>query len=359
MYRSGARPMRSWSVRSIQTQMNGASSTNPAAGVPDGTILVAGACGFIGAYICRYFAARGASVLAVDGPSGNAWRIRDVPGIRRVRLDLTSWPDVKSVLTSEQPSVVINCAAYGAYSSQTDAERIYRVNLHAVRYLLEAARELPRLRAFIQAGSSSEYGLNCTAPSEDGPTRPDSDYAVSKIGATAATQFYALKHGVPAWVFRLYSVYGPFEDFSRLVPRLLLSAREKTFPALVNPAISRDFVFVDDVCRAVESLVEKAPSLRPGEVYNIGTGARTTLGDLVALVRSTFDIASEPQWGTMPNRAWDHPDWYADPRKAQRELGWSAWVSLRDGLSASMRWLESNPDLVIEGQRSSVLQVRP
>ena len=338
--------------------MNGASSTSPTAGVPGGTILVAGACGFIGAYLCRHFAARGASVLAVDGPSGIDWRIRDVPGVRRVKLDLSSWPDVKAVMAREHPSVVINCAAYGAYSSQTDAERIYRVNLHAVRYLLEAARELPQLRAFIQAGSSSEYGLNCSAPSEDSPTLPDSDYAASKIGATAVTQFYALKHRLPAWVFRLYSVYGPLEDFSRLMPRLLLDARQRKLPPLVNPNISRDFVFVDDVCGAVESVLERAPSLRPGEIYNIGTGVRTTLGELVSVVRSTFDVASEPEWGTMPNRSWDHPDWYADPRKAKRDFGWSASVSLRDGLLATMRWLDNNPELVAEGQQSSVLPVR-
>lgn len=338
--------------------MNGASPTSQPAGLPGGTILVAGACGFIGAQLCRYFAARGASVLAVDGPSGNDWRIRDVAGVRRVKLDLCSWPDVKDVLGREQPSVVINCAAYGAYSSQTDAERIYRVNLHAVRHLLDAARELPQLRAFIQAGSSSEYGLNCSGPSEDGPTRPDSDYAASKIAATAVTQFYALKHRVPSWVLRFYSVYGPYEDFSRLVPRLLLAAREQAFPALVNPAISRDFVFIDDVCRVVELIVEQAPFLTPGEIYNIGTGVRSTLGDLVSIVRSTFQVASEPHWGSMPDRAWDHPDWYADPRKAKRDLNWSASVTLQDGLSATMRWLESNPDLVIEGQKSSVLPVR-
>lgn len=338
--------------------MIGASSTSPTAGVPSGTVFVAGACGFIGARLCRHFASRGASVLAVDGPSGMDWRIRDVPGVRRVKLDLTSWPDVKAVMAREQPSVVINCAAYGAYSSQADAERIYRVNLHGVRHLLEAAREQPHLRAFIQAGSSSEYGLNCSAPSEDGPTLPDSDYAASKIGATAVTQLYALKHRVPAWVLRLYSVYGPFEDFSRLVPRLLLGARQQALPPLVNPAISRDFVYVDDVCHAVETMVEKAPSLRPGEIYNIGTGVRTTLGDLVSLVRSTFDIAPEPQWGTMPDRAWDHPDWYADPRKAARDFGWRASVPLRDGLLATMRWLDANPERIAEGQRSSVLPVR-
>jgi nucleoside-diphosphate-sugar epimerase len=339
--------------------MDGAGSSTRAAGVPGGKILVAGACGFIGAYLCRYFAARGAAVVAVDGPSGVDWRIRDVPGVRRVKLDLSSWPEVKSVLAHERPSLLINCAAYGAYSSQTDAERIYRINFHAVRHLLEAARELPDLQAFIQAGSSSEYGLNCSAPSEDSPTLPDSDYAVSKIAATAAVQFYALKHGVPAWALRLYSVYGPFEDFSRLMPRLLLAARENGFPPLVNPAISRDFVFVEDVCRAVEAIVHRATALRPGEVYNIGTGVRTSLGELVTLVRSVFGVASEPVWGSMPNRAWDHPEWYADPRKAERDFAWKARVSLRDGLIATRRWLDENPDLVREGQKSSVLSVKP
>jgi nucleoside-diphosphate-sugar epimerase len=339
--------------------MDGAGSSTRASGVPGGKILVAGACGFIGAYLCRYFAARGALVVAVDGPSGVDWRIRSVPGVRRVKLDISSWPDVKSVLAHERPSVVINCAAYGAYSSQTDAERIYRINFHAVRHLLEAARELPQLQAFIQAGSSSEYGLNCSAPPEDGPTLPDSDYAVSKIAATAAVQFYALKHGVPAWALRLYSVYGPFEDFSRLMPRLLLAARENSFPPLVNPAISRDFVFVEDVCRAVEAIVHPAGALRPGEVYNIGSGVRTSLGELVALVQSAFGVPSEPVWGSMPNRAWDHQEWYADPRKAERDLGWKASMSLRDGLIATRRWLDDNPELVSEGQKSTVLSVKP
>lgn len=336
----------------------GRTAEGSAAAVPIGKILVAGACGFIGANLCRYFAARGASIVAVDGPSGSDWRLRDVPGIARVKADLASSSDVRALMAREQPSVVINCAAYGAYSSQNDAERIYRVNFDAVRFLLDSAREVPRFRAFVQAGSSSEYGLNCAAPPEDAATLPDSDYAVSKIAATAATQFYASTHGVPAWVLRFYSVYGPYEDFSRLVPRLLLCAGKKAFPKLVDPTISRDFVFIDDVCRAVESVVEKAASLRPGEIYNIGTGVRSSLGELVALVRATFDVPAEPVWGTMPNRSWDHADWYSDPRKAKRDLHWAAATPLREGLLATMQWLDANPALVAEGQMSSIVPVR-
>jgi dolichol-phosphate mannosyltransferase len=337
---------------------NGSSTKQAAAAVAIGKILVAGACGFVGANLCRYFAARGASVLAVDGPSGNDWRLRGFAGVERVKIDLTSWADVKALMAREQPSIVINCAAYGAYPSQDDAERIYRVNFHAVRFLLEAARELPRFRAFIQAGSSSEYGLNCSAPPEEGPTLPDSDYAVSKVAATALTQLYALKHGVPAWVLRFYSIYGPYEDFSRLIPRLLLCARTKTFPKLVDPTISRDFVFIDDVCRAVESIVERTTSLRSGEIYNIGNGVRSTLGELVSLVGTTFDISVEPVWGTMPNRSWDHPDWVSDPRKAKRDLQWSAAIPLREGLVATMRWLDDNPAVVDVGRTNSVLPTR-
>jgi nucleoside-diphosphate-sugar epimerase len=339
--------------------MENGSSTRAEVTLGDDKILVAGACGFIGANVCRFMAARGAAILAVDGPSGNDWRLRDVPGVRRVKLDVCSRSDLHAFMAREQPTVVVNCAAYGAYASQDDAARIYRVNFDAVRFMLEAARELPRFRAFIQAGSSSEYGLNCSAPPEDGATRPDSEYAVSKIAATAVTQLYALKHHVPAWVLRFYSVYGPYEDFSRLIPRLVQCAAKRTLPTLVDPSISRDFVFVDDVCQAVESVLERASQLRPGEIYNIGTGVRTSLDDLVSLVRATFRISAQPEWGTMPNRSWDHPDWYADARKAKRDLQWSAATPLHQGLRATMDWVQSNPGLVIEGQKSSVVPVRP
>jgi dolichol-phosphate mannosyltransferase len=320
-----------------------------------GTIVVGGACGFVGANVCRYFSARGATVWAVDGPSGNDWRLRDLPGVNRVRLDLRSRADVHDFIAREAPSAVINCSAYGGYASQSEPDRIYAVNFSAVRFLLEAVAELPNFTAFVQMGSSSEYGLNCTAPSEQSPTLPDSDYSVSKVAASAVTQLYGLKHRVPTWVLRLYSVYGPYEDFSRLIPNLLLSAKERTFPKLVNPAISRDFVFVDDVCEAVERVLVNARQLRYGEIYNIGTGVRSRLGELVSLVQTTFDVPGEPVWGSMPDRHWDHPDWFADPRKAKEHLSWSARTSLREGLLATMRWLQNNPQLVVEGQKSSVI----
>jgi nucleoside-diphosphate-sugar epimerase len=325
----------------------------------DRPIVITGSSGFVGANLLRHFAARGARVIGVEGPTGLDWRTRGVPGPELVKLDLCNESDVKAFIRETQPLAVLNCAAYGAYPSQTEGNRIYRVNFDAVRYMLQALRECKAFRAFVQAGSSSEYGFNCSGPSEDAPTTPDSDYAVSKVATTALIRCYATKYGVPGWVLRLYSVYGPFEDFSRLMPRLLLRARENDLPPLVNPAISRDFVYVDDVSRAFEAVIERADRLPPGQAYNIGAGAGITLEKLVAVARATFGIDKAPQWGTMPDRHWDHADWYSNPRRAELELGWTAKTSLADGLTATMRWIESHPELVREGLASSVSAARP
>jgi nucleoside-diphosphate-sugar epimerase len=320
-------------------------------------IVITGASGFVGANLLRHFAAKGRAVIGVEGPAGADWRTRGL-NVEVVRLDLTQQADVQHFIRETQPLAILNCAAYGAYPSQTDSGRIYRVNFDAIRFMLEALRGCNGFRAFVQAGSSSEYGSNCSGPSEAAATAPDSDYAVSKVAATALLQFYANKHALPCWVLRLYSVYGPFEDLSRLIPRLLLEARAQGLPALVNPAVSRDFVHVDDVTRAFERVVERAPELKPGQIYNIGAGQRVTLADLVAVARRTFRITKAPEWGSMPNRHWDHRDWFSDPSKARRELEWTADTSLTDGLRQTMAWMQSNPELLREGERASVTAVK-
>jgi nucleoside-diphosphate-sugar epimerase len=308
--------------------------------------------------LLRYFAGRGVRIVGVEGPSGSEWRTRGISGVELVKVDLGNEADVKAFIRETQPAAVLNCAAYGAYPSQTESNRIYRVNFDGTRFMLEALRESKSCRAFIQAGSSSEYGLNCAGPSEEAPTTPDSDYAVSKVATTALIQCYATKYGVPGWVLRLYSVYGPFEDFSRLMPRLLLKAREKDLPPLVNPSISRDFVYIDDVARAFEAVIDRAERLRPAQIYNIGAGARVTLEELVAVARTTFGIVKAPAWGSMADRHWDHSDWFSNPRKAQADLGWTATTSLVGGLTATMRWMESHAELVQEGQQNSIAAVR-
>jgi dolichol-phosphate mannosyltransferase len=146
---------------------------------------------------------------------------------------------------------------------------------------------------------------------------------------------------------------------SRLVPRLLRKAQQRDLPPLVNPAISRDFVHVDDVCGAFYSILENSSNLTPGQVYNIGAGRRVTLEELVLAVRTTFGIEQAPVWGSMPDRRWDHRDWYSNPAKAAADLDWRAQIGLVDGLKSTMSWIVNNPDVVAEGERHAVTAVKP
>lgn len=326
-----------------------------------GPIMVTGADGFIGANLVRHHAARGARVVAVSHAATSMWRLQGLPGnVEHAVLDVCSSREVNDLLEAVRPAVILHCAAFGAYPNQTDAELIYRVNFAGLRHMLDAARRLPQLRAFVQFGTSSEYGINCSAPAEDAPTAPDSDYAVSKVAATALVGFYALKHGLPAWILRLYSVYGPYEDPSRLVPRLLAEARQGRLPPLVNPCISRDYVYAGDVCSACDALVERADTsaLTPGEVFNIGSGRKTTLENIVAIVSERFALSAPPRWGSMPDRRWDHADWYANPAKALAVLGWRATTTLADGLVLTSEWMDRHQPLLELAERQSVAVVR-
>jgi polyisoprenyl-phosphate glycosyltransferase len=321
-------------------------------------IAITGASGFIGANLTAHFLAQGHHVIAIEGLSNKSWRLQSHPNLKRLRLNLCSRNEVQKFVGEFQPAILINCAAHGAYACQTDVDGIYGINFEAVRFLLESLKDVRGFNAFIQAGSSSEYGINCSAPSEDSMTLPDSDYAVSKTSATGLIEYYARKLNFPAWILRLYAVYGPLEDVSRLVPNLLIHAKEGKLPPLVNPLISRDFVYIDDVCRAFEAVIDKSAVLPRGEIYNIGTGNCTRLEDLISVVQTQFGVLEEPKWGSMPDRRWDYPNWFSNPKKANLALNWKAKVSLADGLQKTMKWISESPELITRASEQSVLRGR-
>lgn len=307
-----------------------------------GPILVLGASGFVGANLFR-------TLLAVrDDVAGTArrlpaWRLEGLPPGRVRVTDLLVAANLDALLDDVRPRTVFNCLAYGAYSFEDDADRIYEVNLGLTRRIV-ARLAGTALAAYVHAGSSSEYGTNAAAPAEDAWLAPNSEYAVSKAAAAHLLHFHGTRHGFPGVNLRLYSVYGPLEDPSRLVPTLVRAGMAGAWPPLVAPDISRDLVHVDDVSEAfVKAALAMGPGLR-GASVNVGTGVRTTMRDLAGVARGVFGLAGEPTFQMAP-RAWDVTDWYADPSRARDLIGWEPRTALADGLARTRDWLAALPDM--------------
>ena len=308
-----------------------------------GPILVTGASGFIGANLFRAIARVRSDVIAAVR-RGRNWRLINVSDEQLVAVDLNDFAATKNLVNGLRPQTVFDCVAYGAYSFEEDSGLIYQTNFQSIVNLVSLLQGQP-FGAFIHAGSSSEYGTNCTAPAEDSPCEPNSHYAVSKVAIASYLRYAGKQKGFPCANLRLYSVYGPYEDTSRLIPTLLRNAIAGQLPPFVDPRTSRDFIHVDDT---VAAFVKAATAMQPaiyGESFNIGTGMKTTIADLAETARRVFHVTAEPKFGTMEGRPWDLTDWYADPRKALDKLGWKATVSLDEGLQHTANWVRTLSDI--------------
>ncbi len=174
-------------------------------------------------------------------------------------------------------------------------------------------------------------------------TAPASEYAVSKVAAASLLYFWGKKKKFPCCNLRLFSAYGPWEDSSRLIPDIIYRGLHGGYPDFVNPTISHDFVYADDV---TEAFVDAALNLREedfGESFNIASGERTSIQEVASLARDLFD-SKAPHSFIMPQGRWDVTDRYADPRRTKERIGWQARTTLPEGLSKTVAWHRALPD---------------
>jgi dolichol-phosphate mannosyltransferase len=300
-------------------------------------VLVTGAAGFVGANLARRLLADGADVHLLLAPNTDLWRLRDLLDDATVwTASLEDAQQVRDAVGSARPDRVFHLAAHGAYPYQRDAHRITQVNLLGTMHLVEACLEAGA-RSFVHTGSSSEYGYKDHAPTEREWTDPNSHYAVSKAAATMYCRLMSLTSGTPITTLRLYSVYGPWEERTRLMPTLVANGMRGALPPLVSPHIARDYVYVDDV---VDACVLAAQASVPlGSVFNVATGVQTSLADLVGIVGATQHVRAEPQWGSMPPRSWDTDVWVGDPAAIADALEWRASVPVADGYARFVDWM--------------------
>jgi dolichol-phosphate mannosyltransferase len=304
----------------------------------EGPIFVFGAGGFIGVNLFNMLLSCRTDVYAITQDPRNNWRllVNYTPVANIISCDINEITILKDLFREHKPKTIFNLAAYGAYSKQKEYKKIYNTNFNSVVNIVELLKETG-FSAYVHAGSSSEYGSNCAAPLETEELIPNSHYAVSKVASWYSVKYYGKHELLPTAHLRLYSAYGPWEEPDRLVPVMIAAARKQQYPPLVDPDISRDFIYVNDVCTAFILAAHKINTIK-GEAFNIGTGIKTTIRDLALLMKQQYNIPGAPQFNGMPNRNWDVKDWYANAEKARTILGWQCQTGLEEGLAQVDAW---------------------
>jgi len=308
----------------------------------EGPIVVFGASGFIGANLFKRLLAVRDDVYAVCRKE-KGWRLDDVDDKKIIFTDINDKASINHFITVISPKVIFDLIAYGAYSFEDRSDILYQTNFLSLTNIISSLKD-KNISAFIHAGSSSEYGSNSKSPNEDARLEPNSHYSSSKVAASYYLNYEGKFNNFPVINLRLYSVYGPLEDTSRLIPNILKHASNKEFPPLVNENISRDFIFIDDAC---DAFILAASKINPdifGESFNIGSGKKTTIKDLASTVKKIFKINSNPSFSSMKNRDWDLEDWFADPSKANEILGWYPQIKIEDGLRITFDWIIKTPE---------------
>ncbi len=309
-------------------------------------VIITGATGFVGANLARRLLREGHELNLLVRPLHSSWRIDEIRA--DVRLHEVALEDADALAQTVgriRPEWVFHLATHGAYSSQTDLRRMVETNIDGTINLVEASLKTG-FESFVNTGSSSEYGFKDHAPAEDEALEPNSHYAVTKASATLFCRYTARARKAYITTLRLYSVYGPYEEPTRLVPRLITCGLRGELPPLVSPEVARDYVYVDDVTESYLLAAATSAGEEYGPIYNVGTGVQTSLSEAVETARRVLSIRATPRWATMPALQWDTNMWVADNRKIKGALGWQPRYSFEQGFRQTVEWLRARPALL-------------
>jgi len=304
-------------------------------------ILVTGAAGFIGSHLAERLLALGHEVRGVDCFTGyysqalkelNARQVLEKGG-ELLALDLAT-DDLQPAVDGIE--FVYHLAAQPGISATTTFETYQRNNVEATHSLLQAARQSPALRGFINISTSSVYGADATGDETSEP-RPTSYYGVTKLAAEQLVMALARDRGLPACSLRLFSVYGPRERPEKLYPRLIAAILDnKEFPLFEgSESHVRSFTYVDDVSHGLVAALEHF-DVCAGEILNIGSDRSITTGEGIQIVEEI--IGSPARIVTRPRRPGDQLRTHANIDKARRLLGYEPATMPREGLAREVAW---------------------
>lgn len=313
-------------------------------------ILITGGAGFIGSNLTEHFLSKNYQVVCLDnfatGHHSNIASFLENPNYTLIQGDIRSLPDCRTAVNGVD--FVLHQAALGSVPrSINDPITTNEVNISGFLNVLIAARDA-KVKRFVYAASSSTYGDSETLPKvEDVIGKPLSPYAITKYVNELYADIFSKTYGLETIGLRYFNVFGRRQDpngaYAAVIPLFV-----KQFMNYESPVIngdgnySRDFTYIDNVIHMNELAMTTQNPLAINTVYNTACGDRTTLTQLVGLLKAKLSKLDGKIADVVvihgPSRVGDIPHSLASINKAKNLLGYAPKFSIDQGLEEAVGW---------------------
>lgn len=315
------------------------------------TIIVTGGAGFIGSNFIFYMmkAHPDYRLVCLDkltyaGNLSTLKGVLDMPSFRFVRGDICDRELVYSLFDEEHPDAVVNFAAESHVDrSILDPSLFLQTNIIGTSVLMDAARRAGNIR-FHQISTDEVYGdlpldRKDLFFTETTPLHTSSPYSSSKAAADLLALSYHRTYGLPVTISRCSNNYGPYHFPEKLIPLMIINAlKGKSLPVYGQGINVRDWLYVEDHCRAVDLILHKG---RIGEVYNVGGHNEMRNIDIVRIILRQLG-KSEDLITFVEDRKGHDLRYAIDPHKISSELGWLPETTFEEGIRKTIKWYLDN-----------------
>ncbi len=317
------------------------------------TIVVTGGAGFIGSNFIFYMldAHPEDRIICLDkltyaGNLSTLSPVMDHPRFRFVRADICDRSAVMQLFKEEKPDIVVNFAAESHVDRSIENPEVFlQTNILGTCVLMDACRQYGITR-YHQVSTDEVYGdLPLDRPdlffTETTPIHTSSPYSSSKASADLLVLAYHRTYGLPVSISRCSNNYGPYHFPEKLIPLMIINAlNDKPLPVYGEGLNVRDWLYVEDHCRAIDLIIRKG---RVGEVYNVGGHNEMRNLDIVKLI--CRELGKPESLITFVTDRKGHDMRYAiDPTKMHTELGWLPATPFAEGIRKTIRWYLDHED---------------
>ncbi len=315
------------------------------------TILVTGGAGFIGSNFIFHMMKSHPSyrIVCIDKLTyaGNLSTLKNIlthPQFRFVKEDICDRAAVDRIFEEEKPDIVVNFAAESHVDRSIEDPGVFlQTNIIGTATLMDACRKYGVSR-FHQVSTDEVYGdLPLDRPellfTEETPIHTSSPYSSSKASADLLALAYYRTYGLPVTISRCSNNYGPYHFPEKLIPLMIINAlADKALPVYGDGLNVRDWLYVEDHCKAIDLIVHKG---RVGEVYNVGGHNEKKNIEIVKLICAALG-KPESLIKHVTDRKGHDMRYAIDPTKIHTELGWLPETKFEDGIKYTIDWYLSN-----------------